>query len=134
MCFIKGKICTRLFGKHSNESDFRKFLKHLLQIQKYLQEIYINDALITEIEKNRSLQINLELKNIIDVIQTFDSMVDEKFKRVISNMLMDSIDKIKVFCDEPLSSFPDINLWLLCDKQPIGICNFHTTNLMTLIY
>jgi hypothetical protein len=45
-------------------------------------------------------------------------------------MLGDSIDRIKIYLNDALSTFPSIQLWLLCDKEPVGVCTIKSSDVV----
>jgi hypothetical protein len=127
----QGSISKRLLIMDKPEKkDLEQYLGELVTIQKYFQDIFLNNQLITDLSRNRVKQISQELMNIIDLIQSLNNLFDVNFKRIKLIMLMDSIDKIKIYLTDPLSFFPSVNLWLLCDKEPIGVCTIKSTDIV----
>ena len=84
--------------------------------------------LLTELERIRLYQINMELKQTIDSIillsQNFGKILKYKIFYEISNC----INKIKIYLNQPFSQLPDLNLWLLCNKKPIGVCSIRSSD------
>lgn len=86
-----------------------------------MQNIYLKISTLTELEKNRTNQFLMELRNIVDFVQTFQKF-DSNFKKLRLIQLKDSLEKLqKMSLNEPFNYFPDLDLWLISNNVPIGL-------------
>ena len=74
-------------------------------------------------------QLLNELKVLIDLIKSF-LKYDSNFKRVKFTQMKDSIEKLNNYLSEPVSFMPDVNLWLLADEKPIGVCTIKSNDII----
>lgn len=122
-------IYIRKFGSNCDDSKLHEhLLKCILTMQKYMNEYFLPDKNITALEKKRAEQLNNELRKIRDVVSLLPK-TDPSFRRIRFNQIRDSIGQIKNCVNEPFSFFPDVTLWLLNDKQPVGICTIRSNDI-----
>lgn len=114
----------------SNDNNiYDYYLKEILKIQKYIKSIYLSNNSITDLEKNRASQLLYELSAIVEVVQSLPD-TDFSFKKLRFTQIKDSIDRLNHYLTEPFSFFPDVNIWLISDKEPIGICTIHSNDIV----
>ena len=129
--YLKDAISKRLLlSNHPDKKDLKQYLKELLGIKNYLKNIYVSSDLISDLQRARVLQINCEIDKVINLIQSLKNLFDVNFKRYQLRLMLDSINKMEVYLTEPLSFFPNVSLWLLSDKEPIGICTVETSDII----
>lgn len=112
-----------------NAFDVEKFRNHRDECFQYMEEInsyiYIYKKLIrTDLDENR-------IKSIKEVIKRMRKYKRELFLDLFNKILCyQHLQLLKYDCDviakfshEFFGVFPDMNLWLLNNNQPIGLCS-----------
>lgn len=112
-----------------DKQDYTNYLAEILKIEKYLENVYLKNICLTDLEKNRVHQLIAELKNIIELVQLLPK-ADLSFRKLNFTKIKLCINKINDYLAEPLSAFPDVNLWLLSNKEPIGICTIKSNDVI----
>lgn len=120
---------VRLLEAIDTKVLYEHYSKEIVKIQLYVKSIYLAQPGICELEVYRALQLIYELTAIIEVVQSL-SETDANFRKLRYNQIRDCIDRIHHYLTEPFSFFPDVNLWLLADDQPIGICTLHSNDVI----
>lgn len=127
--FVKILSSVRLLEEADTRSIYEHYSREILKIQTYIKTIYLTQAAITELEKNRARQLSHELTAIIEVVESLPHS-DTNFRKLRYNQIRDCIDRIHHYLAEPFSFFPDVNLWLLSDGVPVGVCTVHSNDII----
>ncbi len=92
------------------------------------EQIYSKSDVPQRIRNQKLLD---ELKSIDMAIGLMIYFKDEKILSFISGTILESIEKINHYLNEPmLGFFPDIHLWLYNENMPIGICNIRSCDVL----
>lgn len=94
-----------------------------------MKKFYLSQAFITELETNRGKQLVYELeliKNDIDAL----SKSDATFRKLRFTKIRDSVERLRLYVAEPFSFFPDVNLFLLSDGLPVGVCTIRSNDVI----
>jgi hypothetical protein len=100
-----------------------------LKIKKYIKSLHTTNKTTSELEQNRYKRVLYELSSIADVIGSLPD-TDLNFRKLRFNQIKDSIHRMNQFLAEPFSFFPDVNLWLLMDKEPVGVTTVRTNDII----
>jgi hypothetical protein len=107
----------------------RNYISDVLKIKRYLVNEYQKTNLLTELEFNRIKQIINELKNLVGFAKMMTNPL-ANLRRIGMIQIRDTIEKIRHFSKNPVSFFPDINIWLMCNQQAIGICTIKSQDVI----
>lgn len=107
-------------------------------VRLYLKNVYLANQYITDYDRARVKQINLEYSIIGDLLNLMlklcvkfkGSYSNDAFKFYIDSIIRNCIVKIRQYAEEPLSFFPDVSLWLLFNNKPVGICNIRSSDVI----
>ncbi|CAF0876645.1 unnamed protein product [Brachionus calyciflorus] len=137
--FLRNSIKVLVFAanglfdpEQDTEEIVKEYLIEILKIRKYFSQVFMKSQLLTDLERKRSEQLIHELNEIIKLVQSLQSenKADSTFRKFNYNRIMQSIRKIDNYFAEPLSLFPDVNLWLLSCNEPIGICTIKSNDII----
>lgn len=135
---IYEQIKNILWLKNFDSNDLKKannlyesFLYTINRLKEFIKLEFLKKSFITQFNKCRIKQIKMELNNLADVINLLfrlthkfrQSKSNESFKFYIDLIIRNTVIKMKKHLEEPLSYFPDVNLWFLFNRQKIGVCN-----------
>lgn len=134
---LKPRILTE--QSYSCAIQYYQFISTLIANTKvYLKNDFLKNEFITEFSRNRVRQIRAQLTGIQDLLSLLFKLVskfknsnsNENFRFYIDLMIKNSMIKIKKYLAEPLSYFPDVNIWFLCNKEPVGVCTIKSRDLI----
>ena len=101
--------------------ELKSCLYEIIRIKKYLKTVFLKNEFLTELNKQRIKHFQAELRKICDFVQSL-SKFDENFRKLRFMQIKDSLEEIASFLGEPFSYFPDLNLFLISNQEPIGLC------------
>jgi hypothetical protein len=87
----------------------------------YLKRVFLKNEFLTELNKHRIKHFQIELRKIHDFVQSL-SKFDKNFRKLRFMQIKDSLEEINNFLGEPFSYFPDLNIFMISDQEPIGLC------------
>lgn len=121
------------------KENYDAYLSEIYKIKRYLEHKFdgINSAdvkfleneWLSNLEINRDKQIIKQLENIANIVKSM-CKTELSFKKHKFIDIKRSIDKINEYLAEPLSVFPDVSIWFLCNKEPVGICTIKSHDLI----
>lgn len=125
-------LASEILDTKSDNYDFKDFLTEILRIRKYIESVFLKNSFLTQLEHKRADHLIIELNDLIKLTQSFhtDQKSDSTFRKFDFNRIIESISRINTYLIEPLNIFPDINLWLLSNNEPIGICTIKSNDII----
>lgn len=80
-------------------------------------------------EKNRVDQVFDEITSIMGIL-TRNRLLDDAYKKIFLIQISDCLSRIKENLVEPFNYFPDINLWLVHNRQHVGVCTIKSCDVI----
>lgn len=114
---------SKVFSSAKHNSTVEITPVELRTIEKDIYDIcdVIMDKTLGELARARYFKIVIELAKIYNLF---------KLNMASLNFLIESIEQIDNSLTEPLSIFPDLNLFLLSGNEPIGQCTVKSTDII----
>lgn len=121
-----------LFNYYQNLENFKKYRSEILRIIKYIQQVFLKNEFTTELDEKKAKRLVSNLDDTIRLIKSLptDKKSDSSFRKFDFNRIIESIARVNKYLNEPLSLFPDVNLWLLSNNEPIGICTIKPSDII----
>lgn len=121
-----------LFNQYQDPENFKRYRSEILRIIKYIQIIFLKNEFMTDLEQNKAKRLINDLNDTIKLIKALpiDEKTDKSFRKFDLNRIIESIARVNKYLNEPLSLFPDVNLWLLSNNEPIGICTIKSSDII----
>ena len=116
-----------------------KILDLLLMIKEYLKSRFLkNTPFKTKFDKFRVNQITNQLSIIVELLNLMVNLSEkfscsksnESFKYYVDLIVNNSIEHIKKYNEDPFQLFPNINLLLLFNQTPVGVCSLKAQDLV----
>ena len=101
--------------------ELKNCLREIIRIKLYLKKIFLKNEFLTELNKQRIKHFQVELRKLYDLVQSL-AKFDKNFRKLRFMQIKDSLEEIANFLGEPFSYFPDLNIFLISDQEPIGLC------------
>lgn len=121
-----------LFNYYQNPENFKKYRSEILRIIKYIQQVFLKNEFTTDLDEKKAKRLITSLEDTIRLIKSLpaDNKSDSSFRKFDFNRIIESIARLNKYLNEPLSLFPDVNLWLLSNNEPIGICTIKSSDII----
>lgn len=121
-----------LFNQYQDPENFKKYRSEILRIIKYIQQIFLKNKFMTDLDQKKAKRLVTDLDNTIKLIKALpaDEKSDKSFRKFDLNRIVESIARVNKYLNEPLNLFPDVNLWLLSNNEPIGICTIKSSDII----
>ena len=103
------------------ERELKNCLYEIIRIKKYIKMVFLKNEFLTELNKKRVKHFQTELRKICDFVQSL-SKFDTNFRKLRFMQIKDCLEEITNYLMEPFSYFPDLNLFLISNEEPIGLC------------
>ena len=126
-----------------NISEAKNLLIKILDlfrgIEEYLKLKFLkNTPFKTKFDKFRVKQIINQLSVIIELLKLMidlsekfsNSKSNENFKFYIDLIVKNSIEHINKYNEDPFQLFPNINLLLMSNQRPVGVCSLKARDLI----
>lgn len=112
------------------KNDKDDYFKHISDLNKYLAEKSDESKDYTEYETNRRQSLQQAIKRMSSYKTRLNNSRQVESKLLDLFAMKTDCELMNQFSYEPVKFFPDMNLWLMCDGRPMGICTLDANSII----